>query len=780
MEIVKKDTRANSRVCRVCLLENDELFSIFQETHSSGLTIAFIISECTRYPVIPDEKELPSKICYDCMDTARMAYDFKQRVEKAYMSLMGWADEKKYSYDTNIEFAAPSSKLGERREYGTQTDKLCLHPCELCELKFFDLIELRQHRKQIHNSNTLQCRICGMRFKRIRQLRSHMVHNHPSAGIALELQCTICRKQFGRREHLNRHLRCVHRQPEKPSGKKSLKEPEIELINQTFKNELGIAKKEQETVVGKLASPEENNLTENQFDTDKTSIEVSKPTFTATSLFFECGQDDPQDIECEANMDINPITSDDEAFHDIEVSGDILPRLKLENEQPNIKVECEADESGDGFDIGNMSPDWEQSKSPPSTNNVKEERESNVVSTTASTNIYVAEEPTYEVTEKRRIADKLDEFLAENSAVDKTADSENRCTKCQRTFSRHCHLRRHMLSHVEEKAFACNFCAKRFTRSDHLKKHVINLHHAKEFKCEHCNAAFAREVDLTKHIEHRHGTDPQSLKVHDCEYCAKKFTSRTYLRKHILLHTDRIFACKLCDDTFKERKALREHEKGHHSERRNFLCSICGESFVRNDYLRIHMRRHNGEKPYKCQFCGKGFPRATDVKIHERYHTGTKPNLCTLCGKGFHRAYNLTIHMRTHTGERPYKCEECGRGFTQSNDLKAHIRRHTGERFKCTECDAGFLQMYALRQHALAAHGINMEPATGRLQKFAPLGVTSGPAIETNNLLLGEHLHLLQQQHQQILQQQQNQQQQTQILISSPPMPPPAPAPSSA
>lgn len=196
---------------------------------------------------------------------------------------------------------------------------------------------------------------------------------------------------------------------------------------------------------------------------------------------------------------------------------------------------------------------------------------------------------------------------------------DNRCKECNRSFTRYNHLLRHMLTHSDEKPHVCNFCGKGFSRSDHLQKHIQSIHCEKNYKCDQCSSAYGRKDHLLRHIETRHNKDPSIQKPQfNCDMCEKKFTTKAYLAKHKLLHTDRLYACKHCSETFPEKELMKEHQKEKHAQPRNFLCNICGDSFQRNEYLKIHMRRHTGEKPYKCRFCEKGFPRSTDLKMHER------------------------------------------------------------------------------------------------------------------------------------------------------------------
>ncbi|XP_065364675.1 zinc finger protein 782-like [Calliphora vicina] len=759
MEINKSLPSYNKNtICRICMQDDANLFPIFNEIFfgDDTITIAKIITECTKYPVAHND-QLPAQICNACMEAARNAHQFKRQTEEAYCHLKAlyditWVPKQEKGSGSSRSGAAAVRVSALTTDKYTQTEKSSVFQCEICPKKFFVETELRQHRATSHINDGKKCRVCGETFNHLGQLKVHLSTEHPSEGIRCDFKCNVCSREFTRKDHLKRHLIRVHKIKDDKLNisKVSLDEPEIENPPACLNNYSShwpdyqedddnepIANNETMAATNPFSSEDEGLDHHNFNDMDEEdvkqfvetiahpeiSIKVENPDFSynlssdkneklnkSTNSSFEAIKSQEFDLKpekSEDNIEIKENIEDDEE----EGGGDNLNNSFHEHHSINTSEEDDSDEvyqddsedeDGDG---DNFEPSKKTNKSDVLTS-IKEEQQTMVQTenpTSSTANIKTKIKASTKPPRRRHGSSK---------------NEDNRCKECNRTFTRYNHLLRHMLTHSDEKPHVCNFCGKGFSRSDHLQKHIQSIHCEKNYKCDQCSSAYGRKDHLQRHIETRHNKDPTVQKPQfDCDMCEKKFTTKAYLAKHKLLHTDRLYACKHCSETFPEKEQMKEHQKKKHAQPRNFLCNICGDSFQRNEYLKIHMRRHTGEKPYKCRFCEKGFPRSTDLKMHERYHIGHKPNLCNLCGKGFHRPYNLTIHMRTHTGEKPYKCNQCPQAFAQSNDLKAHIRRHTGERFRCDMCSAAFLQRYGLNAHLRTVHGIIVTSFTGRLRK---------------------------------------------------------------
>lgn len=382
-------------------------------------------------------------------------------------------------------------------------------------------------------------------------------------------------------------------------------------------------------------------------------------------------------------------------------SHDQSGELSKEHEQLNISVEEPA--GGDAFTVV-----YEEEYLDQSTVDIGAANEANDQLDEESATINVRR-PKPKASNKKTKVIKSDSKASATLQTNESVSSDpHQCDVCSKVFTRVTHLKRHKLTHSDERPFVCDICDKRFRRADHLREYTtgrsytsiayiylyilagIHKHHhsaIKPHKCEHCDKGFTRIEHVRRHILARHSDRPPLKKEFICDICKRGFTSFKYLQKHIKAHTERSFDCKFCEMKFNVRADLAEHAKTHANER-PYLCSECGLRFVRKDYLVIHMRRHKNIKPYQCKFCSKGmfntrsllmmefrkiygfffrsaFPRATDLTVHERYHTGERAHLCTVCGKGFHRAYNLRVHMRVHSGEKPYKCPRCFKSFSQ-------------------------------------------------------------------------------------------------------------------
>ena len=75
--------------------------------------------------------------------------------------------------------------------------------------------------------------------------------------------------------------------------------------------------------------------------------------------------------------------------------------------------------------------------------------------------------------------------------------------------------------------------------------------------------------------------------------------------------------CKTCDETFKCKSILINHNKTYHSNSVTFKCGTCDKTFNNAQKLTDHSNWHK----YKCEKCQKYFQNKHRLELHRKTHT---------------------------------------------------------------------------------------------------------------------------------------------------------------
>lgn len=75
------------------------------------------------------------------------------------------------------------------------------------------------------------------------------------------------------------------------------------------------------------------------------------------------------------------------------------------------------------------------------------------------------------------------------------------CTKCERGFNSRASLESHLRTHTGERPFVCDLCNKPFSQSSSLNLHKKTIHHRIHlYTCEVCDRGFSCISNLKRHV----------------------------------------------------------------------------------------------------------------------------------------------------------------------------------------------------------------------------------------------------------------------------------------
>uniref|UniRef100_A0A336LXV9 CSON007208 protein n=1 Tax=Culicoides sonorensis TaxID=179676 RepID=A0A336LXV9_CULSO len=199
------------------------------------------------------------------------------------------------------------------------------------------------------------------------------------------------------------------------------------------------------------------------------------------------------------------------------------------------------------------------------------------------------------------------------------------CDVCKKTFAVPARLIRHYRTHTGERPFECEFCHKMFSVKENLQVH--RRIHTKErpYKCsvESCGRAFEHSGKLHRHMRIHTGERP-----HKCNICGKTFIQSGQLVIHNRTHTgEKPYKCPAegCGKGFTCSKQLKVHSRTHTGEK-PYHCDICFRDFGYNHVLKLHRVQHYGAKCYKCTICDETFKSKKEMEAHIKGHANDMPD----------------------------------------------------------------------------------------------------------------------------------------------------------
>ncbi|XP_011176783.1 zinc finger protein 93 [Zeugodacus cucurbitae] len=317
------------------------------------------------------------------------------------------------------------------------------------------------------------------------------------------------------------------------------------------------------------------------------------------------------------------------------------------------------------------------------------------------------------------------------------AASKYKCRDCARVFVRRSNLEAHERMHRPAAnpvthTIQCEQCKEVYSNDYELRRHKYQAHNgALPVRCEYCHKGFVSMAFLSRHTQHFH---PEKLNSNNyasatCSNCGCAFSSIHKLRLHLQrprdengrcveivhevapyqerarqLRRPRLHSCQHCNKRFSTRATLEKHMSTH--EAVTYGCNECTTTFENANELKQHvMQLHVKPRYLKCEHCDKRFCYMRELQQHQRVHAAAyddKSLHCAIYRCGFVASSAQEAHDHAVLKHKLLACDYCD-GLFSRNRLSAHVRNAHASVIGATEPNNNRVNEGRLRANATLA-----------------------------------------------------------------------------
>uniref|UniRef100_A0A336JXU4 CSON013664 protein n=1 Tax=Culicoides sonorensis TaxID=179676 RepID=A0A336JXU4_CULSO len=243
--------------------------------------------------------------------------------------------------------------------------------------------------------------------------------------------------------------------------------------------------------------------------------------------------------------------------------------------------------------------------------------------------------------------------------------------------------------------------------------------------CSVCNEYFnqtpGHPQNMTNHILSVHAIPCEDEK-YTCKVCNNTLRDKKALKAHFNTHRalEKPKQCPTCGKTFTEYRKWRSHTHKDRSvaslppEKRMFPCEMCGKICSTRPSLQAHILNIHQKKGRKCRWCPKLVPYdewEEHKQMEKIKHNVNTQVTCEICGATFTSKDSAANHRRNFHRDRPeLECDICHKTFKCSTYLSQHKTNTHGEkRFQCAYCNYRNSYKYLITHHIRKKHNMNPE-----------------------------------------------------------------------